>query len=263
MKRLNLVVLTLVSTAATASGDPVVASSSTAPTRRREGPDAVDVQPWPTARELTAADVQDAPIPGNESGQLTALDRSDSAFRVAARGALFVPKLVIAAALSPVRGAIWADDRYRLEDLYDQVFYNADRTIGLFPTATYTSGFGVAAGAGFVDRQLFGEHESLALQATTGAVTGETYRLGVLGSFRTGQRISPWLQFGLDAGFERHPADPFYGIGNGNLVSPTGSPINPETDVTAVETYHRYQEARLAVLGDARVIDGLHLVIAS
>ncbi len=259
VKRLNLVVLTLVSTAATAGGDPV-ASSSTAPTRRPEGPDATAAQPRPKPRELMAADVQDAPVPGNESGQLTAVDRSDSAFRVAARGALFVPKLVIAAALSPVRGAIWADDRYRLEDLYYQVFYNADRTIGLFPTATYTSGFGVAAGAGFVDRQLFGEHENLALQATTGAVTGQTYRLAVLGSFRTGQRISPWLQLGLDAGFERHPADPFYGIGNGDLVPPTGSPINPETDVTAVETYHRYQEARVAVLGDARVIDGLHLL---
>jgi hypothetical protein len=260
VKRLVFVMLTLVLTAATASGDPVVASSSTTPTRRPEGPDAAAVQPQPTPKELTAADVQDAPIPGDEGGQLTALDRGDSAFRVAARGVLFIPKLVIAAALSPVRGAIWADDRYRLEDLYYRVFYNADRTIGLFPTATYTSGFGVAAGAGFVDRQLFGEHESLALEATTGAVTGKTYRVGALGSFRTGQRISRWLQLGLDASFERHPADPFYGIGNGNLVPPTSSPINPQTDVTAVETYHRYQEARVAVVGDARVIDGLHLL---
>lgn len=252
--------LTLVSTAATASGDPVVASSNTTPTRQPEGPDTPAVQPRPTPWELTAADVQDAPIPGDEGGLLTSLDPGDSAFRVVARGVLFIPKLVIAAALSPVRGAIWADDRYRLEDLYYRVFYNADRTIGLFPTATYTSGFGVAAGARFVDRQLFGEHESLALEATTGAVTGETYRLGVLGSFRSGQRISPWFQLGLDASFERHPADPFYGIGNGNLVPPTSLPINPQTDVTAVETYHRYQEARLAVLGDARVIDGLHLL---
>jgi hypothetical protein len=108
--------LTLVSTAATASGDPVVASSSTTPTHRPEGPDTPAVQPRPTPRELTAADVQDAPIPGDEGGLLTALDPGDSAFRVVARGVLFIPKLVIAAALSPVRGAIWADDRYRLED---------------------------------------------------------------------------------------------------------------------------------------------------
>jgi len=255
-----VVVLVLGSISATARGDPVVASSSTPPTHRPEGPDAAAVQPRPTPGELTAADVQDAPVPGNESGQLTVLDRSDSTFRVAARGALFIPKLALVVALSPVPGAIWADDRYRLEDLYYRVFYSADRTIGLFPTATYTSGFGVAAGAGFVDRQLFGEHESLALEATTGAVTGETYRVGALGSFRTGQRISAWLQLGLDASFERHPADPFYGIGDGNLVAPTSSPINPQTDVTAVETHHRYQEARLAVVGDARVIDGLHLL---
>jgi hypothetical protein len=204
--------------------------------------------------------VQDAPIPGDESGQITAQDRGDSAFRVMARGVLFIPKLAVAVALSPVRGAIWANERYRLEDLYYRVFYNADRTIGLFPTATYTSGFGVAAGAGFVDRQLFGERESLVLEATTGAVTGEIYRVGVLGSFRTGQRISRWLELGLDANFDRRPADPFYGIGNGDLTQPASSPINPQADATAVETHHRYQEARLAVVGDARVTDGLHLL---
>lgn len=259
MKRLNLVVLALVSASATASGDPV-ASSSTPLIHRPEGPDATAAQPRPKPRDLTAADVQDAPLPGNEGGQLTPLDRGDSAFRVVARGALFIPKLVVAAALSPVRGAIWADDRYRLEDLYYRVFYNADRTIGLFPTATYTSGFGVAAGVGFVDRQLSDEHESLALEATTGAITGETYRVGVLGSFRTGQRISPWLQLGLDANFNRRPADPFYGIGNGDLAQMASSPINPQNDATAIETYHRYQEARLALVGDVRVIDDLHLL---
>jgi hypothetical protein len=259
VQRLNLVVLALVSTAATARGEPVVASSTT-PTPRPEGPDVTDVQPRPAPRELTAADVQDALLPGDESGQITDLDRGDSAFRVAARGTLFIPKLVMAAALSPVRGAIWAEDRYRLEELYYRVFYNADRTIGLFPTGTYTSGFGVAAGVGFVDRRLSDQHESLALEATTGAITGETYRVGVLGSFRTGQRISSWLQLGLDANFNRRPADPFYGIGNGDLAQMASSPIDPRNDATAVETYHRYQEARLAVVGDARVIDDLHVL---
>jgi hypothetical protein len=176
------------------------------------------------------------------------------------RGILFVPKLAIEVALSPVRGAIWADDRYRLEDAYYRVFYNDARTIGLFPTAAYTSGFGFTAGAGFVDSQLFGAHENLTLQATTGAITGDTYRMAVLGSLRSGERFSRWLQLGIDAGFERRPAEPFYGIGNGELVAPTGAPIDPQRDATAVETYHRYQEARVAVVGDARVVDSLHVL---
>jgi hypothetical protein len=203
--------------------------------------------------------VSSAPLPGQEGGQLQP-DPGDSTLRLIGRGILFVPKLAIEVVLSPVRGAIWADDRYRLEDVYHRVFYNADRTIGLFPTATYTSGFGFSAGAGFVDTQLFGEHESLALQATTGAITGDTYRVGLLGSLRSGERLSRWLQLGIDAGFERRPAEPFYGIGNGDVVAPTGSPIDPQTTATAVETYHRYQEARVAVVGDAHVVDSLHVL---
>ncbi|HEX8115450.1 MAG TPA: BamA/TamA family outer membrane protein [Kofleriaceae bacterium] len=260
MTRLAFILLSLAPTFATASADPVVASSSTPSVRPPDSPDALAAQPRPRPKEVTAADVQDAPVPGTESGQSTALDPGDSAFRVAARGLLFVPKLAVAAVLSPVRGAFWANDRYGLEDLYYRVFYNDDRTIGLFPTATYTSGFGAAAGAGFVDLQLFGERESLAMLATTGAVTGDTYRASLAGSFRTGRRISPWLELGLDANFDRHPADPFYGIGNGDLVQPAGSPVNPQTDATAVATYHRYQEARAAVIGDVRLIDGLHVL---
>src|SRR5262249_13053694 len=105
----------------------------------------------------------------------------------------------------------------------------------------------------------FGEQESLTLEATTGAVTGDTYRVGTLASLRSGQRLSRWLVLGLDANFDRRPADPFYGIGNSNLVPPPSSPIDPRTDATAVETFHRYQEARLALVGDARVIDSLHV----
>lgn len=260
MKHLAFIVLSLASIPAAVRADPTVASSSTPLPHRPDAPDVAATQRQPKPAEVTAADVQDAPLPGNESGQITALDRGDSAFRVAARGVLFVPKLAAAAVLSPVRGAFWADDRYRLEDLYYRVFYNDDRTIGLFPTASYTSGFGLAAGAGFIDKELFGEHEKLALDATTGAVTGDTYRASVAGSFRTGQRISPWFELGLDANFDRHPADPFYGIGNGDVTQPTGAPVNPQTDDRAVETYHRYQEARVAVVGDVRVIDGLHVL---
>ncbi len=237
--------------------DPTVASSTTPPARPDTGVAAA--KPGPTERELTAADVRTAPLPGQEGGQLQP-DPGDSTLRLIGRGILFVPKLAIEVALSPVRGAIWANDRYRLEDAYYRVFYNDDRTIGLFPTGTYTSGFGFSAGAGFVDSQLFGAHESLTLQATTAAITGDTYRMGLLGSLRSGERFSRWLQLGIDAGFERRPAEPFYGIGNGELVAPTGAPIDPQTDATAVETYHRYQEARVAVVGDARVVDSLHVL---
>jgi hypothetical protein len=251
-----LVGAALVLAPTTADGDPTVASSTTPPARPDTG---VAAKRNPPGRELTAADVRTAPLPGQEGGQLQP-DPGDSTLRVIGRGILFVPKLAIEVALSPFRGAIWADDRYRLEDVYHRVFYNTDKTIGLFPTGTYTSGFGFAVGAGFVDSQLFGKNESLALEAMTGAITGDTYRVNALGSLRSGERFSRWLQLGIDATFERRPADPFYGIGNGDLVVPTGSPIHPRSDATAVETYHRYQEMRVAVVGDARVIDGFQVL---
>jgi hypothetical protein len=260
MKCLAIIVGSLVSTSAVVHADPTVASSSTPLPPRPDGTEPPAVQPPPRPREVTAADVRDAPLPGNESGQSTALDGGDSAFRIAARGALFVPKLAVTAALSPVHGAFWANDRYRLEDLYYRVFYNDDRTIGLFPTATYTSGFGFAAGVGFVDRELFGQHESVTLDATTGAVTGDTYRASIAGSLRSGQRIASWLELGVDANFDRRPAEPFFGIGNGDLTQPTGAPVNPQIDDRAVETRHRYQEARVAVVGDVRAIDALHVL---
>ncbi|HEX3479066.1 MAG TPA: BamA/TamA family outer membrane protein [Kofleriaceae bacterium] len=241
---------------ATAAADPTVASSTKPPPHPDTG---VEPNRGPAQHELTAADVRTAPLPGQEGGQLEP-DPGDSTLRVIGRGILFVPKLAIELVLSPVRGAIWADDRYRLEDAYYRVFYNGDRTIGVFPTATYTSGFGFSAGAAFVDTQLFGAHESLTLQATTGAITGDTYRMGLLGSLRSGERFSHWLQLGIDAGFERRPAEPFFGIGNGDLVAPPGSPVDPQTNPTAVQTYHRYQEARVAVSGDARVLDSLHVL---
>jgi hypothetical protein len=241
---------------ATAAAEPTVASSTTPPAHPDTGTVAPKQSP---GRELTATDVRTAPLPGQEGGQLQP-DPGDSALRAIGRGILFLPKLAVEVVLSPVRGAIWAEDRYRLEDAYHRVFYNADQTIGLFPTATYTSGFGLSAGAGFVDTQLFGKHESLTLEATTGAITGDTYRVGALGSLRSGERLSRWLQLGIDAGFVRRPAEPFYGIGNGDVVAPTGSPIDPRSDATSVETYHRYQEARVAVVGDARVLNSLQVL---
>ncbi len=211
-------------------------------------------------RGHTAAAVAGEPRPGDESGRTDQLDPGDSAFRMVARGALFVPKLAVGLALSPVRGLVWADDRYDLSALYYRTFFNADRTIGLFPTATYESGLGVSAGARFEDRDLFGAHESLALQATTGAVSGEAYRAGLLASFRTGDRLSRRLQLGLEASFDRRPADPFYGIGDGDLVMQPASPIDPRVDPAAVETWHRYQEDRIALHADSHVASDLHVL---
>src|SRR5215468_4153530 len=83
------------------AADPTVASSTTPPARPDTG--VVAAKRSPPERELTAADVDTAPLPGQEGGQLQP-DPGDSALRVVGRGILFVPKLAIELVLSPVHG---------------------------------------------------------------------------------------------------------------------------------------------------------------
>jgi len=202
----------------------------------------------------TAADVAAQPRPGGESGR-TDMPEGDSALRQAGRAALFVPRLVVDAALSPIDGAVWMQDRYKLDQLYYKVFFNDAHTIGLYPTATYASGYGVTGGLRFVDRDLFGAHEWMALQATTGYISGESYRESFLAGANTGHRLGR-IELGAEATFDRRPNDPFFGIGNTDLTMP-GVPHADPREV-AVSTHYRYQEARAASYVDARVAGPIH-----
>ena len=208
-------------------------------------------------KEPTAADVAHAPAPGLESGRIDAQPGVSPA-RVLGRELLYVPKLVYEALLAPLRGVLWLDDHFELERLYDRIFFNRDKTIGLYPTASYETGFGASIGARFSSINVFGKHEHVSLEATTGLITGEPYREAVLGSLGTGDRLGR-VALAVDVSFERRPSDPFDGIGNGDLVPPPGTPIDPLTNDTAVATHYRYQEARGALGVEVRALADLHL----
>lgn len=203
---------------------------------------------------VTAADVANQPRPGGESGR-TDMPEGDSTVRQAGRAALFVPRLVLDAAMAPINGAVWMQDRYKLDELYYKIFFNDARTIGLYPTATYATGFGLTGGLRFVDRDLFGAHEWMALQAMTGYISGETYRESFLAGANTGHRLGR-IELGGEATFDRRPNDPFYGIGNTDLGAPGVPHMDPRA--AAVSTYYRYQEARAASYVDARVVGAFH-----
>lgn len=165
-----------------------------------------------------------------------------------------MPKLGVDVALSPVRLGVWAYDRYHLDDLYYRVFYNDARTIGLVPTATFDSGFGITAGARFLDRDLLGQHEYLSVDAASGG----RYHGAVKTTLRSGDRLGR-LGIELDGQYELRPKDPFYGIGNHSASASPQGPVDPISDPTAVETRYRERLTRVAAVIDLRVIGRFHL----
>jgi len=116
-----------------------------------------------------------------------------------------VPRVAVNVVLAPVRTVVWAEERYQLEDLYYRTFFNRDRTIGLYPTATYETDFGFTGGARFVARDVLGAHEQLSLEATTAAISGVHYRDDVHGSLSTGRRLGDHLS--LELAFNLDPAE--------------------------------------------------------
>jgi hypothetical protein len=209
----------------------------------------------PIEHEVTAAEVATAPVPGHESGRVDGGDGGDGAARMIARGILFVPRIVFEVVDAPLRGAIWLNQRYQVSDLYYRVFFNDKRTFGIVPTGSFDTGFGWTAGARLITRDLFGEGEGFRI----GGAAGEGFRSNASASLRSGQRFGKQFELGLEGSFERHPNDLFYGLGNGDLGTPPMTLIDPRTDDTAVRTRYRMEMERVALVGDVRPVDKLHL----
>ncbi|TMQ04272.1 MAG: hypothetical protein E6J90_51805 [Deltaproteobacteria bacterium] len=206
---------------------------------------------------MTAADVAGAPVAGDESGRTDPVD-DDSVARQGLRGALFVPKVAVNLALSPARLSAWAYDRYHLDELYYRVFFNDARTIGVIPSASFTSGFGINAGARFVDRDLFGAREQLSIAAGIGGRYQQVYKVAVQSGDRLGR-----VAVELDGQYELRPKDPFYGIGDNDDSAMPAAPVDPRFDPTAIETRYRERLARAAGIVAVQLVGDLHLRSAS
>jgi hypothetical protein len=229
---------------------PAAGQPTESPARSAPAPD----EP-PADRELTPADVAGAPRPGHESGRIDPGDHDGAARRVL-RGVLFLPKLLVDVVLSPLQLTAWAYDRYHLHDWYYRVFYNDARTIGVIPTGSYETGFGVSVGARFVDTDLAGEAEQLLASAEGGGHYHQVYQAYL----NSGDRFGRHLGLELYGQYEQRPKDVFYGIGNADKserLPPV--PVDPALNPIAVETRFRQRIERVAGVIDVRLIDDLHL----
>jgi hypothetical protein len=242
-------------------------SAAAQPDLTQNAPNAVDAagvnapaaaeQPGETsAAEVTAAEVTGAPRPGDESGRIDGGER-DSVMRRIGRGALAIPRGAFELAFTPVRAGVWVFDRYHLAERAHRLFFTDDGTIGLYPTAKLESGAGVTAGARFVanrndDRQ----------RARIDVGAGGRYRRIVAGRLH-GLYLDDRLSAELRVDHDVRPRERFYGIGNGDEVSPTtlaaGTMIDARVDDTAVATRFRQRIERATLALDVRAVDQLHV----
>jgi hypothetical protein len=128
---------------------------------------------------------------------------------VVLRGLFFVPRMVTTIAFLPIRGALWVFEEFDLADRYVDLFYNDERTFGIFPTIFAETGFGVGAGAKLVARDLLADDTQLSLSAGYGGRFRQFYR----GEVSTGELISDWLVLGIEGGYQERPRDYHFGVG--------------------------------------------------
>src|SRR3954469_4042759 len=115
-----------------------------------------------TYAEPTAADVANAPLPGEESGRTDPVDDGDTPAREVARAALFVPRWGIELALTPAHEALWAWDRYQVDERGGEAAESGSMHLGFSASLGYESGFGIdgVIGGGRLTAHNFGgEHE--------------------------------------------------------------------------------------------------------
>lgn len=215
-------------------------------------------RPEPTrrtpTREPSAADVVGAPRPGQESGRLDEVEGEPGIARRFGRTVLFVPRAFFEIAFAPVRGSMWAYDRFEVRERWMRIFFNDARTIGIYPTLGITSDYGVDLGARFVARELFGHREDFSLRASM----GQSNRAIVRGALRSGDRFGA-VRLTLAGEYELRSKDRFYGIGNSDEVDVIPMMIDPLVDRTAVETRYEQELVRSSLIVDTHVASALHL----
>ena len=231
-----------------------VASTSTIETERTTEPRdrRPDRAPAPPDEEreepIDAADTRHAPPPDQASGVARRPGESTgNRLRVIPRALLFVPRLALEVVNAPVRGAFWVYDRYELNARARDIFFNDAGTVGLYPVADVTSGFGFTGGARFIHRDLFGEGERLSMRASFGGLYQQQY----IASVHTGDRLGSRLRLEAEGEYEIDPRERFFGIGNGDETE-IAAPVDPYEAELAADTRFRQNVGR--VFGRAHVL---------
>jgi len=203
--------------------------------------------------EATA--VEEAPPPGAESGRLDQPSDGESAARTAGRTLLFVPRGVLELAMAPIRGSIWANERYHIAARVGSLLFNDARTFGVYPLVFFESTQGVLVGAQLETG--FSRHDRLKLFAGVGP---SRYRVD--GKFRSTGHFDDHVAFTVYGEYDRQPNARFYGIGNADEVDTPLMPVDAFDEDIATLTYYEDRLARAAGIVDVRMSPATYISAA-
>jgi hypothetical protein len=211
--------------------------------------------PYEPGEAPAAPDWDAAPPADKASGIARESESTAEKLRWIPRAALFIPRWAFWAGMQPLRLGAWAYNRYHVADRFEGSFFNPDRTIGLYPTASYGSNFGVTVGARFVHRDMFGEGERLKLRADYGGRFRQAYGFEIGSGARLGKRV----ELELDTRYEKRPKERFSGYGNADEMDPVPGLLFDPTSGVAVETRYREDLFRSILTLETPIVDALKL----
>lgn len=195
---------------------------------------------------VSAADVANAPRPGQEHGRLDSLAMRDSAERQFARGVLWIPRIPIEVVAQPVRGALYLGDRYDVVSRFLAWFTSDDRKVAFFPTAFFETGFGFNVGLRARFNEVLNQGERINLRFAFGGRWRRVFDVEIDKGVRHNERLQAAFLMRL----ESRDKERFFGYGNGDDdVPPPPMPVDPTMSDLAIGSRYQLDAIRLFAHG--------------
>ena len=249
----SLVILLSVSSAQAQPDEPPTPPPTPAPVEEPPTPPPTPVEegmPPPAP----PAPIEYMPPPGAESGRIDELSDGESPGRTVGRTLLYIPRGIVELLFLPVRGAVWANDRYKIAKTARRWFFNDDMTIGLYPLLFFQSSEGVMLGAQFVAELTPDDY----IKVFAGAGTAARLRGAV--TYLMTNRLDGRLDAQFDVEYDARGESRFYGFGNADEVdTQPPMPIDPFDETEAFRTFYKDKLARASALGDLEMLPNFFL----
>ena len=154
---------------------------------------------------------------------------------------------VIELTLLPVRGSIWANDRYHVAGRARSWFFTEDGSLGVYPLLFFESTYGLLVGAQVEIRPARGHKVEL-----FGGV-GFDSRHRVSLEYHASRYLDDRLDLAVGMEVDRKPKSRFYGIGNADEIDTPPVPIDPFMEELATKSYFDDRLARVGVMVSVEV----------